>query len=91
MKSPAEKLAAKKPAAVSRPELPEDRVLSFPGCKLREYRESLRLTQREVEEGTGINNVAISRIEKGAGVHLVTARKLAAFFGCSVDDLWPID
>ena len=58
-------------------------------CTLLARRQRLGLSQDDVGAGAGISGAAVSEIERGAGVTLVTARRLAKFFGCTVDELWP--
>lgn len=50
-----------------------------------------KATQVAVATGTGIQQTQISRIASnmGNGVTLATATRLANFFGCTVDDLFP--
>ena len=58
-------------------------------CDLKAKREELGLTQAHVAQAIGTNSSAIGNIEKGLPPKLDTAIALAAFFGCSVADLWP--
>jgi hypothetical protein len=77
--TPAEKLAATKKA--------EDKGVSKTGrrgkgatfaCKLREVRISVGLVQEDV----------VANSEAGMGISLITAWKLADFFGKKIEDLW---
>lgn len=49
------------------------------------------VTQVQIEEAAGISQPYISAILNGKATKLpvVTARKLAAFFGCAIEDLFP--
>lgn len=58
-------------------------------CKLREKREALGLSMRDVAEHTGYTVSTLFEIENGTDPQLTTAMKLAEFFGCMVNDLWP--
>ena len=86
--TPAEKLAARKPwrrqprngVAVRR---------TVWRCRLREVRESLRISLRDVAKECGFSVSALWQVEMGGDPMLTTARKLAAFFGKSVEELWP--
>jgi transcriptional regulator with XRE-family HTH domain len=51
-----------------------------------------RLTQIDLAELTGIKQAQISAIENGrdAGVSVETASCLAQFFGCTIEDLFPL-
>lgn len=87
-KSPAEKMAAKKPWRR------EPRNKAAPRkavwvCAIRERRESLRLSLRDVARGVGLSVTALHQIEHGSDPRLTTARRIAEFFGAATDDLWP--
>lgn len=82
--TPAEKIAASKPPRNGRVIRP--RVWD---CKLKDARKALRLTLKDVSEATGINPGTVHLIEHGTDLHLTTARTLAAFFGKTVEALWP--
>jgi DNA-binding XRE family transcriptional regulator len=58
-------------------------------CRIRQTREPLRLSLRTVAEAVGLSVTALHQIEHGGDPQLTTARKLAAFFGKSVEELWP--
>ena len=47
--------------------------------------------QRDISTETGIHTSNLSGIVTGrlAGVHVETARKLATYFGCQIEDLFP--
>lgn len=57
-------------------------------CKLLEKRRALDLSLRDIEAATGINNATLSQTERGADPTLLTAWKIAAFFGCTVEEIW---
>jgi transcriptional regulator with XRE-family HTH domain len=48
-------------------------------------------TQTDIAEGTGLSQATISDIRNGNYVDLKhsTLKKLAAFFGCQIEDLFP--
>lgn len=51
------------------------------------------VTQLQIEAATGIPQSYISKIKRGtysdSGLPLETPRKLAAFFHCAIEDLFP--
>lgn len=51
----------------------------------------LGIKQSDVAEGAGIDASTLSQIRNGrhATVQLPTAQRLAAFFGCAIEDLFP--
>ena len=55
--------------------------------RLREWRESRGLMQKEVAENAGISEWTVLRAEGGASVRTPTARKIADALGVSVSDL----
>jgi len=57
-------------------------------CRLREKRRALRLSLDDVAEAVGVSKTALHQIEHGTDPMLTTARRLAGFFGCAVEDLW---
>ncbi len=57
-------------------------------CNLKERREVLGLTQRDVCRGTQLNISTVCRVEQGIELTLSRALKLAEFFGCSVHEIW---
>lgn len=79
--SPAEELAASKPLKKSKPAVWR--------CTIVERRKKLGLTIRDIGKAVGITDAAVSVIERGQDPMLTTARKLAAFFGVTVEELWP--
>lgn len=58
-------------------------------CRCREIRNDLGLTIRDVAAATGISNPCICDVERGAETTISTARKLAKFYGKTIDWLWP--
>ena len=56
-------------------------------ARTKEWRESHGLTQRELAAEAGVGEVTVARIETGASVTPVTARKVAQSLGVSVEDL----
>ncbi len=79
--TPAEQLAADKPHRARR--------AATWVCRLRDERKRLGLTLREVSERVGMWLGTLADIERGSEPALTTARKLAAFYGMSVESLWP--
>lgn len=57
-------------------------------CTLRERREALRLSLRNVAAALGMSLAGLHRVEKGDDVMLTTAKKLAVFYGVGVEELW---
>jgi hypothetical protein len=53
------------------------------------------VVQVEVAAGTGTGQSRISKIKRGAywrgGLPVHEARQLARFFGCAIDDLFPVE
>ena len=85
--TPAEKLAAGRPRGRAR----RNRSARVPVwvCLVRAERERLNLPMRAVAGALGVSLANLSAVENGSNVELSTAKKLAAFYGKSVDDLWP--
>lgn len=84
--TPAEKFAAEKP-------LRNGHAVAWRRvawrCRVREFREPLGLTLGDVAGECGLTEEGLRLIEKGCDPRLTTARRLAAFFGKSVGELWP--
>ncbi len=59
------------------------------GEKLRELREAMGLTRKQVEYDTGVSREAIANIESGRTTEcrVSTARKLADYYGVAIEDL----
>lgn len=86
--SPAEALAARKhPRPRPARACPTDAIVNT----LRPRREALGLTLREVARGAGgFTHSVLAFWERG--IHhpnVDSAVRLARFFGCSIEDLWP--
>lgn len=58
-------------------------------CKLGEKRFALNLTLRDIEAGADVSSAVLCAIEHGTDPQLTTARRIAKFFGCSVEEMWP--
>jgi DNA-binding XRE family transcriptional regulator len=91
MTTPAQALAAKKTwHRPARNKTDKARTRPAPWvCLLREVREGLRLSLRDVAEAVKLSVTALHQIEHGTDPQLTTARRLATFFGKSVERLWP--
>lgn len=88
-KSPADKLAEKRPQKREpRNKKVYQRHTTW-ACKLQEIRESKRLSLIEVSRAIGLSNSALWQIEKGGDVMLSTVRKIADFYAMEVWELWP--
>ena len=85
--SPALKLAEAKPSRREPRNKAEPRAAVW-DCRLRQLRESLRLSLRDVARAVGLSVTALHQIEHGSDPMLTTAAKLAAFFGKDIGDLW---
>ena len=48
------------------------------------------LTQKQLADALGLTTVTIYKVENGLGVNIMTALKMARFFGCSVEDIFEI-
>ena len=93
MSSPAEQLARVKYEKATRK--PRHRRTGKPVrkrvwvCAIREIRESLGLSLRDVAAATGYTVSGLWEIEHGTDPKLTTAMRLAEFYGCDVAELWP--
>lgn len=91
--SPAERLAAQKRKPVVSPvagvkRFRRQRVV----CAMRRHRKRLDLTLNDVFAATGVNTMQLSLYENGkVEPKVLTAIKLAAFYGVPVSDLWPVN
>lgn len=85
--TPAEKVAASKrrqrPKTKAR--VVRKAVLT---TKVRDVRESLRLSLRDVADAVGLSTTALWQLERGLDCMLTTAIKLAAFYGKTINELW---
>jgi len=59
-------------------------------CRLREFREAVPLSTQQVADGAGLSPRTINLTERGLSPTLVTALKIAGFFGVKVDDIWQL-
>ena len=51
-------------------------------------RKGFDLTQKELAEAIGVTVVTIYQIENGRGANIRTAKKLADYFSCNIEDLF---
>lgn len=58
-------------------------------CSLREIRDRHALTLDTVAKCVGMSKTAYWQIEHGTDPMLTSARRIAAFFGLTVEDIWP--
>lgn len=82
--TPAEQLSRSKPRRTRKP-------TNHPcvwQCTVRDERERLRLSIRDVSEAVGLCTTAVWQIERGSDPQLTTAWKLAEFFGKPIAELW---
>jgi DNA-binding XRE family transcriptional regulator len=86
--TPAEQLAAAKPRKRQPRNVVAVRKRVW-GCRVRGYRERLNLSLRDVARAVGLSVTALHQIEHGTDPQLTTARRLAVFFGCTEQELWP--
>lgn len=82
--SPASALAAKFP----RQQTPT-RVSPGPSTPLRRVREAVNLPLDGAARGLDMTPTRLRRLELGASPNLDDARRLARFYGVSIDRLWP--
>ena len=86
--TPAEELAAKKHGDNPKPRntgKQQERI----ECTVRVHRLALGLTMEDVAAAVGICPTTAFRIEHGCECQISTAKKLAKFFGKSIEELWP--
>jgi len=83
--TPAEKIASKKPKSTKG----DPRGARKWKCLVREYREKLSLTHRDVCTAIGMSTGFLVGVERGFDVRLTTAALLADFFGTTIQTLWP--
>lgn len=88
MSSPAERLAATKRRQRPKRKHHAPQRETHWTCGVRELRESLGLSQRDVCSACGLSNATLVWVEGGYDVRLTTARRIAAFFGTTTDKLW---
>lgn len=80
-------MAAKKPRG-NRGRRPEAKAGVWV-CTARGERERVGLTLQSAAEAIGIGTVTLHKVEHGGDVQLVTAAKIAAFYGKKIEELWP--
>ena len=56
--------------------------------KVKIYREMKNISQQELAEAIGVTQQTIARIEKLGTTNLITARKIADYFGVGIDDIF---
>ena len=79
-KSPAERLALKKPKVKAKgPWI----------CRLFSLRKEHRLTISDVAKGTGLSMACVWFVEHGGDPQLTTVVLLSEFFGIGIKDMWP--
>lgn len=88
--TPAELLAASKPRRRAKrngpPAGPRTAVWA---AAIRHRREALNLSMRDVAAAVGLSLPCYWSVEHGTDPMLTTARRIAAFFGATVEELWP--
>ena len=84
MPTPAEQLAGTKP----RRKLGAVRH-DVVKCLIRDKRQPLGLTIAEIANAVGMSGAGLHAVEHGRDCQITTAKKLAKFFGCTIEELWP--
>ena len=56
----------------------------------RAIRKSARVSVRDVAKHSGISAATISRIERGYLPDIITALRMAAFYGLKIDEMWSL-
>jgi len=87
--TPAELLASRRPPKKLGKRKPFVRSAPW-SCSLRIARTELGLSLREVAQACDMTVAGLHQVEAGGNVLLVTAMKLAEFFGKPVTELWKI-
>ncbi|UCH85575.1 MAG: helix-turn-helix transcriptional regulator [Candidatus Latescibacterota bacterium] len=60
--------------------------------KVREYRRGAKLTQEDLGRAVGVSRQTIISIERGKYIpSLPLALKIAAYFGCSTDEMFKLE
>lgn len=88
--TPAEKLAASKPPRRTKPAKPRYGRAYPWDCRCRQARQSHRLSLRDVATAVKLSIAGLCEIERGSDPQLTTARRLAAFYGRTVEELWTL-
>lgn len=60
------------------------------GNRLRVARKLAGKTQVEVAAAIGISQGSLSEIERRTNVTLATAQRLARYYGCTIEDVFPM-
>jgi DNA-binding XRE family transcriptional regulator len=79
--SPAEKLAGEKKAGPSK----RQPVMV---CRLKDLREALKLSKRDVARAIGMSSTCYGEAERGANIVLTNALAIAKFFGLPIEKIW---
>ena len=88
--TPAERLAASKPRQRPKRNGPAAGPRNLVWVTtLHARREALDLSMRDVAAAAGMSVTNYWAVEKGASLNLKAARRIADFFGATVEDLWP--
>jgi DNA-binding XRE family transcriptional regulator len=58
-------------------------------CNLIYYRKTKGLSLEDISKGTGLSQFTIGAVERGCDCTLSTARRIADFFGYTVERIWP--
>ncbi len=58
--------------------------------RVRELRENLGLTMRDVADALGLSVTGLFAIEHGSDPQLTNAMKLAKFYGVDIEDTWKL-
>lgn len=80
--TPAEQLAASKKKRLSH-------HFDTHNCTARQIRLSLGLTLRDAAEAMELSQACLCDVERGSETTLTTARKMATFYGRTIDEIWP--
>lgn len=56
--------------------------------KIKIYRAMKNISQQELAEAIGVSQQTIGRVEKLGTTNLITARKIADYFGVGIDDIF---
>lgn len=86
IKSPAEVLSSKKKRRKRSARPPRKLIWK---CEVHRHREALGLSMKEVATACGMTQSGFFCIEYGTDPQLTTARRIAEFFGKTIDELWP--
>ena len=86
--TPAEALAKRRPRKRDRRNHAAYQRTIHWDCKLREVRNGLRLAMHEVAKAVGLSSSSYWQIELGGDVRLTNAKRIAEFFGKTIDELW---